>query len=164
MKHTSEAPVLGRSQMSTRLPAAASSWASSRTPGESLLNRPPGVMTQDGAVADHLVGDRQPVDHCGFHSVRLAFPVMAGNVHSVAEPTAVSASKVFADMFVVDADSHWSEPADLFTSRAPAEVRDRVLRSRRSTGSSCGCSTATSRPVQRRRRHRRDGTRRAHRR
>jgi predicted TIM-barrel fold metal-dependent hydrolase len=38
----------------------------------------------------------------------------------------VSASKVFADMFVVDADSHWSEPADLFTSRAPAEVRDRV--------------------------------------
>ena len=51
---------------------------------------------------------------------------MAGNVHSVAEPTAVSASKVFADMFVVDADSHWSEPADLFTSRAPAEVRDRV--------------------------------------
>ena len=31
-------------------------------------------------------------------------------------------------MFVVDADSHWSEPADLFTSRAPAEVRDRVPR------------------------------------
>ena len=29
-------------------------------------------------------------------------------------------------MFVVDADSHWSEPADLFTSRAPAEFRDRV--------------------------------------
>jgi uncharacterized protein len=31
-------------------------------------------------------------------------------------------------MFVVDADSHWSEPADLFTSRAPAEFRDRVPR------------------------------------
>jgi predicted TIM-barrel fold metal-dependent hydrolase len=28
--------------------------------------------------------------------------------------------------FVVDADSHWSEPADLFTRRAPAAVRDRV--------------------------------------
>jgi predicted TIM-barrel fold metal-dependent hydrolase len=28
--------------------------------------------------------------------------------------------------YVVDADSHWSEPADLFTSRAPASVRDRV--------------------------------------
>ncbi len=27
---------------------------------------------------------------------------------------------------VVDADSHWSEPADLFTSRAPAQYRDRV--------------------------------------
>lgn len=31
-------------------------------------------------------------------------------------------------MFVVDADSHWSEPPDLFTSRAPADVRDRVPR------------------------------------
>ncbi len=31
-------------------------------------------------------------------------------------------------MFIVDADSHWSEPPDLFTSRAPAEVRDRVPR------------------------------------
>ena len=28
--------------------------------------------------------------------------------------------------FVVDADSHWSEPADLFTKRAPAAFRDRV--------------------------------------
>ena len=28
--------------------------------------------------------------------------------------------------FVVDADSHWSEPADMFTSRAPASIRDRV--------------------------------------
>jgi uncharacterized protein len=30
--------------------------------------------------------------------------------------------------FVVDADSHWSEPADLFTKRAPAAFRDRVPR------------------------------------
>jgi uncharacterized protein len=30
--------------------------------------------------------------------------------------------------FIVDADSHWSEPPDLFTSRAPAAVRDRVPR------------------------------------
>ena len=29
-------------------------------------------------------------------------------------------------LFVVDADSHWSEPPDLFTSRAPAKYRDRV--------------------------------------
>jgi predicted TIM-barrel fold metal-dependent hydrolase len=28
--------------------------------------------------------------------------------------------------YVVDADSHWSEPADLFTSRAPAAYRDRL--------------------------------------
>jgi predicted TIM-barrel fold metal-dependent hydrolase len=28
--------------------------------------------------------------------------------------------------FVLDADSHWSEPADLFTRRAPAKYRDRV--------------------------------------
>ncbi|MCU0309769.1 MAG: amidohydrolase [Acidimicrobiales bacterium] len=30
------------------------------------------------------------------------------------------------NLFVVDADSHWSETADLFTSRAPASVKDRV--------------------------------------
>jgi predicted TIM-barrel fold metal-dependent hydrolase len=30
--------------------------------------------------------------------------------------------------FVVDADSHWSEPADLFTKRAPAAIADRVPR------------------------------------
>jgi predicted TIM-barrel fold metal-dependent hydrolase len=29
-------------------------------------------------------------------------------------------------LFVVDADSHWSEPADLFTRRAPAKYKDRV--------------------------------------
>ena len=32
------------------------------------------------------------------------------------------------DMFVVDADSHWSEPPDLFTRVAPAAYRDRVPR------------------------------------
>jgi predicted TIM-barrel fold metal-dependent hydrolase len=31
-------------------------------------------------------------------------------------------------LFIVDSDSHWSEPADLFTKRAPAEFRDRVPR------------------------------------
>jgi predicted TIM-barrel fold metal-dependent hydrolase len=30
--------------------------------------------------------------------------------------------------FIVDADSHWSERADLFTSRAPAKYKDRVPR------------------------------------
>ncbi|HXY29052.1 MAG TPA: amidohydrolase family protein [Acidimicrobiales bacterium] len=32
------------------------------------------------------------------------------------------------DMLVVDADSHWAEPADLFTRRAPAAYKDRVPR------------------------------------
>ena len=44
VKHTSDAPVLGRSQISTRLPPAASASASSRTPGESMPKRPPGVI------------------------------------------------------------------------------------------------------------------------
>ena len=44
-KHTSEAPVFGRSQISTCFSVAASARASSRTPGASLLKRPPGVMT-----------------------------------------------------------------------------------------------------------------------
>ena len=30
------------------------------------------------------------------------------------------------ELFVVDADSHWSEPGDFFTSRAPAAFRDRM--------------------------------------
>ena len=30
------------------------------------------------------------------------------------------------DMLVVDADSHWSEPADMFTSRAPEKYKDQV--------------------------------------
>jgi uncharacterized protein len=54
--------------------------------------------------------------------------MMAVSANSDAEPAAASAANVFADMFIVDADSHWSEPPDLFTSRAPAEVRDRVPR------------------------------------
>jgi predicted TIM-barrel fold metal-dependent hydrolase len=32
------------------------------------------------------------------------------------------------DMLVVDADSHWCEPPDLFTKRAPAAFKDRVPR------------------------------------
>jgi predicted TIM-barrel fold metal-dependent hydrolase len=35
-------------------------------------------------------------------------------------------SSPLADLFVLDADSHWSEPADLFTKRAPAALQDRV--------------------------------------
>src|SRR3954469_6324325 len=35
-------------------------------------------------------------------------------------------SSVLSDMFIVDADSHWSEPADLFTRLAPPELKHRV--------------------------------------
>ena len=31
-------------------------------------------------------------------------------------------------MYVVDADSHWCEPPDLFLKLAPASIRDRVPR------------------------------------
>jgi len=34
-------------------------------------------------------------------------------------------------MPVIDVDSHWTEPPDLWTSRAPAKLRDRALRVRR---------------------------------
>jgi predicted TIM-barrel fold metal-dependent hydrolase len=37
-------------------------------------------------------------------------------------------SSILHDTFVVDADSHWSETRDLFTSRAPEEYKDRVPR------------------------------------
>ena len=37
-------------------------------------------------------------------------------------------TSAFANTFVVDADSHWSEPADLFTSIAPAKYKHRVPR------------------------------------
>jgi predicted TIM-barrel fold metal-dependent hydrolase len=39
-----------------------------------------------------------------------------------------SATSPFADLFVVDADSHWCEPPDWFTKIAPAKYRDRVPR------------------------------------
>src|ERR1700734_3519992 len=45
-KHTSDSPQLGRSQISTLLPCSASASASCRTPGDSLVKRPPGVITQ----------------------------------------------------------------------------------------------------------------------
>ena len=62
---------------------------------------------------------------------------------------------VFAEMFVVDADSHWSEPADLFTSRAPAAVRDRVPQVEEVDGAAVvGVRRPPDRPLQRRRRHR----------
>src|SRR5262249_7927231 len=35
-------------------------------------------------------------------------------------------SSTLSQLFIVDADSHWSEPADLFTRLAPAELKDRV--------------------------------------
>ncbi len=31
-------------------------------------------------------------------------------------------------MPVIDIDSHWTEPRDLWTSRAPAKFRDKTLR------------------------------------
>lgn len=34
--------------------------------------------------------------------------------------------EVFSDLKVIDTDSHWSEPYDLWTSRAPAKWRERV--------------------------------------
>ena len=37
-----------------------------------------------------------------------------------------------ASMPVIDADSHWTEPSDLWTSRAPARLRDQALRVERS--------------------------------
>ena len=32
------------------------------------------------------------------------------------------------DLLVIDADSHWSEPPDLFTKLAPAAYQDRMSR------------------------------------
>ena len=37
-------------------------------------------------------------------------------------------ARPFADQLVVDSDSHWCEPEDLFTSIAPAAYKDRVPR------------------------------------
>ncbi len=42
-------------------------------------------------------------------------------------PTLISTS-MLKDMLIVDADSHWCEPPDLFTRRAPAAFVDRVPR------------------------------------
>jgi len=36
-------------------------------------------------------------------------------------------AKLYDDVEVIDADTHFTEPPDLWTSRAPAAYRDRVL-------------------------------------
>jgi predicted TIM-barrel fold metal-dependent hydrolase len=41
-------------------------------------------------------------------------------------PIATAGMKAFADVKVVDVDTHWSEPMDLWTSRAPAALKDIV--------------------------------------
>ena len=47
VKQTSDSPQLGRSQIEHPVAVpSANSTASSRTPGDSLVKRPPGVMTQ----------------------------------------------------------------------------------------------------------------------
>lgn len=38
----------------------------------------------------------------------------------------MSATALFESLPIIDSDSHWSEPADLWTKRAPAAYRDRV--------------------------------------
>jgi predicted TIM-barrel fold metal-dependent hydrolase len=42
--------------------------------------------------------------------------------------TGTDTADVFAGIKVIDADTHWTEPHDLWTSRAPARWRDRVPR------------------------------------
>src|SRR4051812_5403838 len=108
VKQTSDSPQFGRSQIRTRLPSSANAAASSRTPGESLLNRPPGVMPHD----------RGPSPMTS-KAIETPSTVARGMPHT----TLTSMSK---NGFVVDADSHWCEPPDLFTSLAPAEYKDRV--------------------------------------
>ena len=63
------------------------------------------------ALTDDLVGDGKIVDGCSRH-----------------EPTLTSTSMLNNDTLIIDADSHWTEPHDLFTRVAPAELVDRVPR------------------------------------
>ena len=48
--------------------------------------------------------------------------------------TSNSSGDLFADLLVIDADTHLTEPADLWTSRAPARFADRVPRVERIDG------------------------------
>jgi len=41
---------------------------------------------------------------------------------------------VFDDVGIIDCDAHWTEPADLWTSRAPASIKDRVPQVRQKDG------------------------------
>ncbi len=45
--------------------------------------------------------------------------------------TAASLNEVFPGIEVIDCDAHYTEPADLWTSRAPASLRSRVPQMRR---------------------------------
>src|SRR4029077_3612087 len=68
------------------------------------------------AIADPLVRDRDVVDHCRGHAMTLPLEIVTGK------------TAAFAETFIVDADSHWCEPPDLYTSIAPEKYKDRVPR------------------------------------
>src|SRR5436190_18154663 len=67
------------------------------------------------ALTDHLVFEGKPLDHCPRHEVTLPLETMPG-------------TQLLADTFIVDADSHWCEQPDWFTSLAPPEYKERVPR------------------------------------
>ena len=55
-----------------------------------------------------------------------------------------TARELLAGVKVIDADTHFSEPWDLWTSRAPKDLKDRVPQVRTIDGELQGPSTATS--------------------
>src|SRR5262249_49307792 len=132
VKQTSDAPQFGRSQMSTRLPRSASAAASSRTPGESMPNRPPGVIThgrpalaRGGAPPQPPRPPPPPNPPAGRPSPRTQRSIRSLLLTACENDILLNVTET---TFVVDVDSHWSERPDLFTSVAPAAYRDRVPR------------------------------------
>src|SRR5581483_3380893 len=62
-------------------------------------------------LADHLEGDGHAVHCCPCHRATLT-----------------STRMLNGETLIIDADSHWTEPHDLFTRAAPPAYRDRVPR------------------------------------
>ena len=106
VKHTSDAPQFGRSQIRTWLPRLGQRLRQLPNAGE-VLAEPAARCDRPGpTLADDLVRDGDVVDGCMRHGATL-----------------ISTSMLDNGTLVVDADSHWCEPPDLFTRRGARRVQ-----------------------------------------
>ena len=57
---------------------------------------------------------------------------------SVVESDPARVEQIMGDLKIIDGDSHFAEPADLWTSRVPASMRDKMPQIKKIEGEELG--------------------------